>query len=436
LVVACTQQGFIQRINTLSASDVKDEMNKEIELAKIEYNEKLTLLEKYLISKMPFNTFQVANEADKILVSVKAGKKAATTGVRKIKQDGKKQIVQRGIIVPRGALHEQFVYGKIKVTDNSKPIKHLFENISSIISPIIREKVSHRIAEYNGDIKKALNSVKKSPIWLDEKNSCALEAADCFRDEFVIRYKLKDLKAKDVPFIIDKKVKNLVQQRLDQFDGNEKEAFKNPLWFNEPKQIPINTIRLFTYRKEVVPVKFNENGDSIGYVVPGNNHHIAIYKDAEGKVHQHVCTFWHAVERKKNKLPVIIKKTNDVWSVVLNQKLPQSFIDKLPPDNAQLYYSLQQNETFILGLSEEEFKIALEKDNKPLLSKHLYLVWSVADNDFWFRHHLETKNTELKKIVGAKESKRLHRVSLSGLNQLNPIKIRLNHLGLITKIGE
>ena len=167
LVVACTQQGFIQRINTLSASDVKDEMAKEVELAKIEYNEKLTLLEKYLISKRPFTTSQIETEADKILVSLKAGKKAATTGVRKIKQDGKKRIVQTGIIVPRGALHKQYVYGAIKVTDNKKPIKYLFENVNKIISPIIRKKINSRLTEYNGDIKEALRSVKKSPIWLD-----------------------------------------------------------------------------------------------------------------------------------------------------------------------------------------------------------------------------------------------------------------------------
>ncbi|KFF24267.1 hypothetical protein [Chryseobacterium vrystaatense] len=65
------------------------------------------------------------------------------------------------------------------------------------------------------------------------------------------------------------------------------------------------------------------------------------------------------------------------------------------------------------------------------------MVWSISENNYWFRHHLETKNSDLKKTDGAKESKRLYNIrSLSSLFSLNPIKVRLNHLGEITKIGE
>ena len=138
LVIACTQQGFIQRINTLNASEVKNEMNKKVEEAAIVYNEKLTLLEKYLITQKPFSTVDVEKEAEKILISFKAGKKVATSGVRKIKINGKKRVVQSDIIVPRGALHEQFVYGKIKVEDKDKPLKFLFENSDRIINTHIK----------------------------------------------------------------------------------------------------------------------------------------------------------------------------------------------------------------------------------------------------------------------------------------------------------
>ncbi|MGE4514610.1 MAG: type II CRISPR RNA-guided endonuclease Cas9, partial [Chryseobacterium sp.] len=107
LVIACTKQGFIQRINTLSSSDTKDLMNKEVEEAKIEFNEKNTLLEKYLKTQKPFTTEKVMDEADKILVSFKAGKKVATT--TKFKVTGKNKAT--GVIVPRGALHEAGLYG-------------------------------------------------------------------------------------------------------------------------------------------------------------------------------------------------------------------------------------------------------------------------------------------------------------------------------------
>ena len=77
------------------------------------------------------------------------------------------------------------------------------------------------------------------------------------------------------------------------------------------------------------------------------------------------------------------------------------------------------------------------KKHTHLQSRHLYLVWSISNNDYWFRHHLETKNSELKSINGAKESNRYHRFqSVRSLIEKNPIKIRLNHLGEITKVGE
>jgi len=49
-----------------------------------------------------------------ILVSYRAGKKVAAFGKRMVKVNGTKKVVQRDIIIPKGALHEESVYGKIK----------------------------------------------------------------------------------------------------------------------------------------------------------------------------------------------------------------------------------------------------------------------------------------------------------------------------------
>lgn len=107
----------------------------------------------------------------------------------------------------------------------------------------------------------------------------------------------------------------------------------------------------------------------------------------------------------------------------------------MPSDNLELQLSLQENEMYVLGLSKEEFEIALIQNNKVFLSKYLYLVWSISYNKFWFRHHLETKNSDLKKIFGARETKRFIEVSsIDGFKKLNPIKVRINNLGEITKI--
>ncbi len=437
LVIACTQQGFIQRINTLNSSEVRNEMLKELEDSKARYNERLTLLENYLTEKKPFGSSEVASEADKILVSFKAGKKVATNGVRKIKVDGKKRVIQKNILVPRGALHEGSVYGKIKIVDKNKPVKYLFENVEDIIDKEIKNLVEIRLRENNNDIKNALASLKKNPIYINDIQKEVLEKASCYKEEYVIKYRIQDLKVKDIPFIVDEKIKELIKARLEQHNGKEKEAFKDTLWFNEEKKIPILSVRCFTGLSAVEAIKKDTNGKEIGFAVLGNNHHVGIYKDSLGKHSQYSCTLWHAVERKKYKIPYIIRNTHDLWNSLLGKQLPQSFLDKLPTDNLELQFSMQQNEMFILGLSKEEFEEAMQHENKSLLSKHLYLVWSLSNNDYWFRHHLETKNSELKNIESAKESKRYHRFkSVGSLIALNPIKIRVNHLGEITKIGE
>ena len=434
LVIACTKQGFIQRINTLNSSDTKDLMIKEVEEAKVEFNEKTTLLEKYLKTQKPFSTQEVMKEADKILVSFKAGKKVAT--ITKFKATGKNK--ETGVIVPRGALHEQSVYGKIKVIEKDKPLKYLFENPDKIVNPRIKNLIEIKLSENKNDPKKALLALKKNPIFLDEEESITLEKASCYNDTTVLKYKLQNLKAAQVDDIVDKRVKEIVKERLAQFGNKEKEAFKDTLWFNEDKQIKIITVRLFARpdADNLQAIKKDENGNEIGFVVTGNNHHIAIYEDKDNKPVQHSCTFWHAVERKKYNIPAVIRDSSEVWNDLLRKELPASFLDKLPADNLNLKFSMQQNEMFILGLSQEEFDGAIANNDKSLLSKHLYLVWSIAEGDYWFRHHLETKNTELKKTDGAKESKRYYRLSSKGFIDLNPIKIRLNHLGEITKIGE
>ena len=114
---------------------------------------------------------------------------------------------------------------------------------------------------------------------------------------------------KDIPFIVDKKVKDILSEKIKQHNGNEKEAFKDVVWYNEKKQIPIRTVRCFTGLSAVEPIKKDENGKDIGFAKTGNNHHIAIYKNADEKLLQHSCTFWHAVERKKYKIPIIINDT-------------------------------------------------------------------------------------------------------------------------------
>lgn len=432
LTIACTKQGFIQRLNTLNSQHTRDEMFAEVKNQSNGFKEKLSLLDKYLILQKPFTTKQLEEKASEILISFKAGKKVATISKYKAKGINK----EKGVIVPRGALSEESVYRKIKAIEKNKPTKYLFENPHLIFKTYIKLLVEERLTKFENNCKKALASLKQEPIYLDKENTKLLEYGTCFKEEYVIKYPLESIKAKDTDYIIDLRIKELVKTRLAQHNNKEKEAFKQPLYFNEDKKIPIKTVRMFTGLSAVEPIKSDANGREIGFVKPGNNHHIAFYIDENGKKVEHLCSFWHAVERKKYDLPIIIKNPKEVWDKVLSSEVdyPDSFLEKLPNDKLVFNTSLQQNEMFILGMEIEEFKAAIKENNNRILSDYLYICWSISESDYWFRHHLETRNTELKSLSGSKEAKRYYRCkSIGAFEKLNPQKVIINNLGEIVK---
>lgn len=430
LVVACTQHEFIQRINTLNASDTRDEMLREIGTKLGEFDKKKNLMENYFLSRKPFTTRQVEEVVANVLISFKSGKRVAT--VSKYKATGKN--LEKGVIVPRGPLSEESVYGKIKGIEKNKPVKYLFENPDLIFKPYIKALVEERLAEYGNNAKAALASLKKEPLYITNDGTTLLEYGTCYKDEYVIKYPIESLKAKDVMYIVDHKVREIVRERLDLFGNKEKEAFKDILWFNEEKRIPIKTVRCYTGLSAVEPVKRDEIGKEIGFVKPGNNHHIAFYFDVNGKKQEHVCSFWHAVERKKYGIPVIIQAPSEAWNQVLENKdkYSNSFLLKLPDDRWIFNQSMQQNEMYILGLTTSELENALTSMNKTLLSRHLYRVQKLATTNYMFRHHLETQINDSNE---AKASKRfIHVRSIGALDELNPVKVILNNLGEITLV--
>lgn len=446
LTVACTSQGFIQRINTLSSEHTRNEMYADVQAANATnadrvsnpisvYGEKRTLLENYLLTMKPFSTSEVENAASEIFVSFKAGKKVATLGKRKIKKNGKKVVVQTGIIEPRGPLSEESVYGKIKVMKPACPVKMLFENSKAIVKERIRNLVLERIAKHEGDTKKALTSLKKEPIYLNEAKTQVLEYGSMFVEEYVIKYPLGSIDLKKADKIVDKHIKEVVLDRLLEYNGDTKKAYVTPLYHDKAQTIRISTVRCFTGLSAVEPVKVKDKTNGVEYekyVKPGNNHHVAIYKDKDGNLQEHIATFWHAVERKKYKVPIVIENPSLVWDSLQAKKeeLPQSFLEKLPADGWTLQFTMQQNEMFVLGMNDEDWELVVREKNRKVISNYLYLVWSVSESDFWFRHHLETKNSELKSIDTAKESKRYYRrKSIGALLQLNPKKVRVNVLG-------
>lgn len=408
LVIACTQQGFVQRINTLNADETKDLMKKQIESSGVKFEEKKDLLNKYLASLTPFSTQTVADNVDKILVSFKAGKKSASTGKRIKYVKGKKVVLQKGIIIPRGALHEEGVYGQIEINGKKEIVKKykLGKGAQGFVftgKETYEKKVNNKTGEIHvvDKIKNVLDSIVD------------------------VNIRSKILQRLNQGFEDGKDYRDDVKKALD----NLNDLDKNPIFADDNNTIPIRSVRCRTGLSAVVPIKHNEKGEPIGFVKPGNNHHIAIYRDKNGNLHEHTVTFWHAVERKKYGIPVIIENPQSVWDSIIDKQLPESFLENLPDVKWTFEISLQQNEMFVLGMENESFEDAVRNNDFSTISKYLYRVQSISESDYWFRLHIETQND---KTPSAKLANKYHRVkSLKSFHELNPHKVYISVIGKI-----
>lgn len=423
LVVALTTQGMIQKLNRLNQNHANQ---RELKESGYKFPE-------------PWKGFvkDVMNATEQILVSYKAGKKVFTKNKNRIFSNNK-LIKETEELTPRGFLHKETVYGQIKRFEKLA-LTPKFNRWDSIVHPSIRTELEQRLAANNNDPKKAFADTAKSPL------PDHLKKISIFKHEFVVRYNLDgNFKAADAEYIVDENIKKLVMGRLNQHGNNPKEAFKNllenPIWLHEKKQIPIKAVRCFTGLTDLTPLHRNLEGEAIDFVSTRNNHHIALYKDKEGNLQENVVTFWDALERKKNKLPIVIKNPSGIWDQILTDGFDnQTILEKLPRDDWEFMTSLSQNELFLFDLTPGIITDCIKKNTLAELSPHLYRVQKIASTYYVFRHHLET-STDDKKNGGESLSMEIGKLiriqSFQAFQKRNPIKIRLNALGEIVKINE
>ena len=93
---------------------------------------------------------------------------------------------------------------------------------------------------------------------------------------------------------------------------------------------------------------------------------------------------------------------------------------------------MQQNEMFILGMEEELYQDAMQKNDYATLSRYLYRVQKMTKGDYFFRHHLETAVDD--NSGTAKEMGKMKRLSLKSLFENNPHKVHISITGKITEI--
>jgi CRISPR-associated endonuclease Csn1 len=446
LTVAFTKHNHIQYLNFLNAR--KNETHKEHNVI-IGIEDKETTWKKdddgnkKRVFKLPIPNFrQVAKEhLENILVSHKAKNKVVTKNKNKTKsKNGEKTKVE---LTPRGQLHKETVYGKYQYyinKDEKVSAKFNEEIISKVANPIYKKLLLQRLSENENDPKKAFagkNVLTKNPIYLNEEKTETFPETvklTWLEEDYSIRKDITPDNFKDVKTIekiLDEGVKKILLRRLNEFGNDSKKAFsdleKNPIWLNEEKGISIKRVTIsgvknaefLHYKKDHFGNEIlDDNGQKIpvDFVSTGNNHHVAIYKDEKGNLQERVVSLFDAVQLVNSGEPVIDK--------TYNQGLGWQFL-----------FTMKQNEYFVFsnektGFNPKEIDL-FDAKNKKKISPNLFRVQKIASKNYFFRHHLETTVEEKKELNGIAYKPQL------GLNAIqNIIKVRLNHLGDIVKIGE
>lgn len=450
LTVAFTTHNHVQYLNFLNARS--NENHKEyknivgIENIITEQIEKKNgKKERRFIA--PLSNFrQIAkNHLEEVLISHKAKNKVVTKNKNKVKGKDKSQET----LTPRGQLHKETIYGSAKfLQTKEEKITAKFDEatIHKVQNETYRNALLERLKEFDGDSKKAFsgkNAINKNLIFIDENKTEKMPESVTlawYEIGYTIRKVVNPDNFKDfknLEKIVDKGIREILINRLKEFNGNSKEAFsdleKNPIWLNKEKGIAIKTVTItgisnaeaLHYKKNHLGKNIlDENGKKIpvDFVSIGNNHHLALYINQEGKLEDKMVTFYEAIERINQKLPIIDKtyKSNEDY---------------------QFLFSLKQNEIFLFpneDFNPKEIDL-LDDKNLKLISKNMFRVQKLSKvlagnsyvRDFVFRHHLETTVEE------KKELRNLTYIQLKSLEGLrNIVKVRINHLGKIVQVGE
>lgn len=330
-------------------------------------NDEVRFNQAYLVGLRPFPRETVMQATAQILSSRRSGAKAFSYSINRTKH-GSQQAVRTGFLTPRGALSQETVYGQA--------------------------------------------TIKGQP-------------------EYVCKFPLSSLKPSDTKYIIDPKLRKLIEERLQEHGGKPEQAFATPLYLDKAHKQEVRSVRCLTGYKDssMVPLKKDQDGKVIGFALSGNNHHIAIYKDEKGKFKELPVSLFQAIERARYGLPVMVRDPRKVMEQALEQSCSDSVLDALPQASWSFVEALQTDDMFLLKLSDEEIAEALQQGNYQKLGDHLYRVQKLSSKNYWFRYHLET---QLEDINKGDIPTHYQVNSPQKLQELNARKVKINLLGQLS----
>lgn len=436
LTIAFTRHSFIQYLNNMNARSDKSSSIYGIEQKELSRDSHGKLR---FVPPMPLNDFrsEAKKHLEDILVSIKAKNKVMTKNPNKTKcAKGKTKTTLQ--LTPRGQLHNETIYGRIRqYATKEERVGSAFnaEKIATVANKRLREALAARLRQFNGDPKKAFtgqNSLEKKPIYLDAAHTVCVPPkvkTVTLEPTYTLRKEVnKDL---NVEKVIDPHIRRILKERLKEYNNNAKEAFsnleENPIWLNKERGIAIKRVTISGVSNAIaLHDKHDHHGkkllDSEGRPMPtdfvstSNNHHVAIFRDAEGNLQEHIVSFFEATMRASQHLPVIERD--------YNKELGWQFL-----------FTMKQNEYFVFpnektGFNPNETDL-LDPKNYAEISRNLFRVQKLSSKYYVFRHHLETTVEEKKELLGEKWKR------ITAINKLNNIvKVRVNHIGQIVAVGE
>lgn len=437
LTVAFTKPSFIQFLNNLNARSDKGNAIYAIQQKELHRNKDGKLC---FNPPLPLDEFraEAKRQLNDIFVSHKAKNKVATRNSYMTKNGKGTKIVE---LTPRGQLFNETTYGCVKQYETKlESVNSSFDTdkIMTVADKSYRQALMKRIEEFDGNASLAFsrkNSITKNPIYVDDSHSDTVPVKvktvvpkPVFTQRIAVDIKLDKTK---IAQILDAKIRRILTDRFYEFGEDPQKAFsnidENPIWLNKEKGIAIKKVTIKTGISGV-PIRhkrnnmgrpiLNSDGNKIpsDFVVPGNNHHIAIYKDADGNIKEQAVPFYIATNRVIHKQPAVDRNFN---------------ADK----GWKFLFSIKKNEYFVFPNEKTGFNPAeidlLNPDNNKIISPNLFRVQKISSSNYHFRHHLETNVDDNNALKGTTW---IRIRSLPALE--NIIKVRVNNIGQIVAVGE
>lgn len=432
LTVAFTRVEHIQYLNNVNAHQDNNGLHANAWALRTKL-----IKDRRFVPPMPLDQLRgsALEQMKYILVSIKAKNKVATRHVNRIKGSGMNQVT----FTPRAQLHKETIYGqRQRYVTKIEKVGSGFdaEKIALVARKDYRDALMRRLDAYGGNAKKAFtgkNSLVKTPLYTDAWHTCRVPESVklvWLENYYTIRKPID--KSIKIDKVIDKRVRDILQKRLEEFGNDANKAFgnldENPIWLNQEKGIDIKRVTI-TGVTVATPLhdKLNRDGSimtdesggtmPVDYVSTSNNHHVAIYEDSEGNWHEKIVSYYEAIARINHEMPIVDKHHNE-------------------EQGWRFMFTMKQNEYFVFpdvehGFDPMEIDMMDEK-NYAVIAPHLFRVQKLAKKDYVFRHQYETSVT-----AGDSLPQGVAFIRITTENNLKGIvKVRLNHIGKIVHVGE